>query len=133
MRSRLDLLQDRAADALSRAERTLTWEEFEDARLITRAMAQHALGRAKESQQTLEEVIAKWGAIDAYQVAEIYAMRGESDRAFEWLERAYAQHDGGFVAVLPNNCSLKCDPFLRGLRGDPRWAALLKKMNLPLD
>jgi len=133
VRSRLDLLQDRAADALSRAERTLTWEEFEDARLITRAMAQHALGRAKESQQTLEEVIAKWGAIDAYQVAEIYAMRGESDRAFEWLERAYAQHDGGFVAVLPNNCSLKCDPFLRGLRGDPRWAALLKKMNLPLD
>ena len=33
----------------------------------------------------------------------------------------------------PNNCSLKCDPFLRNLRGDSRWAALLKKMNLPLD
>jgi hypothetical protein len=96
-------------------------------------MAQQAVGRARDSQQTLEKLIAKAGDIDAYQVAEIYAMRGENDRAFEWLDRAYVQHDGGFVAVLPNNCSLKCDPFLRSLRGDPRWAALLKKMNLPAD
>ena len=34
---------------------------------------------------------------------------------------------------LANNCSLKCNPLLRSLHGDPRFAALLKKMNLPLD
>jgi hypothetical protein len=28
---------------------------------------------------------------------------------------------------------LKTDPLLRGLRGDPRYMALLKKLNLPLD
>jgi serine/threonine-protein kinase len=65
--------------------------------------------------------------------SEIYAARGDKDRAFHWLERAYAQHDGGLVAILPNNCSVKCDPLLRGLHGDPRFAALLGKMNLPRD
>jgi len=39
-----------------------------------------------------QKEIAKWGDIHAYQVAGIYAMRGENDRAFEWLERAYVQH-----------------------------------------
>ncbi|HEX4802309.1 MAG TPA: hypothetical protein VFV14_02295, partial [Myxococcaceae bacterium] len=128
-RYRLDLLEGRAADALSRARRFQGTEE----QLTGLTIAQHALGQAKESQQTLEKLIATSGDVYAYQVAEIYAMRGETDRAFEWLERAYAQHDGGFVAVVPNNCSLKCDPFLRNLRGDARWTALLKKMNLPLD
>ena len=36
------------------------------------------------------------------------------------------QRDGGLVNV-------KVDPLLRKLHGDPRYAALLKKMNLPLD
>lgn len=94
-------------------------------------MIQHSLGHARESQEAVDSLGARFGDYDAYQVAEIQAWRGEKDRAFEWLERAWKQHDGGFVAVLPNNCSLKCNPLLRNLRGDPRYAALLKKMNLP--
>ena len=96
-------------------------------------MAQHSLGHAKKSHHALDELIAKFGEFDAYQVAEIHAWRGEKDRAFEWLERAWEEHDGGFVAVRPNNCSLKCNPLLHSLHGDPRYTALLKKMNLPLD
>ena len=56
--------------------------------------------------------------------AQVYAWRGESDRAFHWLDRAYAQGDGGLIV-------LKMDPMLRGLRADPRFASFLKKMNLP--
>src|SRR5260370_29658878 len=37
-----------------------------------------------------------------------------------WLERAYRQHDGGLSV-------LKVAPGFRGLRGDPRYSALLKK------
>jgi len=52
------------------------------------------------------------------------ATRGESDKAFEWLERAYAQRDGGLA-------SLKGDPLLKSIEHDPRYAAFLKKMRLP--
>jgi hypothetical protein len=46
-------------------------------------------------------------------------------QAFEWLNRAYAQRDGGLVDI-------KVDPLLRSLRRGPRYAALLEKMPLPL-
>lgn len=42
----------------------------------------------------------------------------------ESLERAYKQRDGGLS-------SIKADPLLKSLRGDPRFNALLRKMNLP--
>jgi len=54
----------------------------------------------------------------------VYAFRGEADRAFEWLERAYAQRDSGLA-------EMKGDPLLKSLERDPRYAAFLKKMRLP--
>jgi adenylate cyclase len=56
--------------------------------------------------------------------ATIYAYRGESDEAFKWLDRAYAQKD----ALLHQ---IKGYPLLKSLEGDPRYKALLRKMNLP--
>jgi hypothetical protein len=51
----------------------------------------------------LRELIAKYQAIDPYLIAEIYAFRNQSDEAFEWLDRAYAQRNGGltFTKVEP--------------------------------
>jgi hypothetical protein len=57
----------------------------------------------------------------AYQIAEVYGVRGDVNRAFEWLERAWRQKDGGLV-------STKTDPDLRSLHGDPRWHPFLKKI-----
>ena len=54
----------------------------------------------------------------------MHAFRGEGDRAFQWLERAYIQRDSGLTW-------LKGDPLLKSLKRDPRWAAFLKKMRLP--
>ena len=88
------------------------------------AMAQHTLGHAEESQQALDEEIAKFAQASAYQIAEAYAWRGERDRAFEWLDRAYAQRDGGLSFM-------KCDPLLANLHDDPRYDAMLKKLGLP--
>jgi thioredoxin-like negative regulator of GroEL len=87
-------------------------------------MAEHTLGNAKASQQALEKLIAKDAAHAAYQVAEVYAWRGEKDKAFEWLERAYRQQDGGLA-------STKIDPLLDSLRSDPRFTVLLRKLNFP--
>lgn len=93
-------------------------------RLQGLALAYHALGRKKESDAALAEFVAKYHADGAFQIAEVYAFRGEADRAFEWLERAYAQHDGGLAYM-------KGDPLLKSLERDPRYAAFLKKMRLP--
>jgi tetratricopeptide (TPR) repeat protein len=62
----------------------------------------------------------------AFQIAEIYAFRNEADKAFEWLERAYKQRDGGLAQI-------KCDPLLRNIQKDPRYRLFLQKMKLPID
>ena len=54
----------------------------------------------------------------------VYASRGEATKAFEWLERAYAQHDPGLV-------SIKGYPPFKGIEGDSRYKAFLAKMRLP--
>jgi serine/threonine-protein kinase len=52
-----------------------------------------------------------------------YAMVGEKERAFAWLEKAYQQHD-------PALAQLKVDPSVDSLRSDPRYLELLKKLGL---
>ncbi|MGE5275560.1 MAG: protein kinase domain-containing protein [Acidobacteriota bacterium] len=88
------------------------------------ALAYHALGRKKEADAALGEFLENHAEGGAYQIAETYAFRGEIDKAFQWLERAYAQRDGGLAAT-------KGDPLLKSLEADPRYAAFLKKMRLP--
>jgi TolB-like protein len=115
----IELYAGRAREALA-----LYQTGRSDFRNIGIAMAEHTLGHAAESDQALAVVIEKYGKVWAYQIAEVYAWRGQNDKAFEWLERAYRQHDGGLT-------SLNYDQLLKGLRGDPRYKALLRKLNLP--
>jgi hypothetical protein len=70
------------------------------------------------------ELIAKHDTDWAYQIAEVHAFRGESDKAFEWLERAYKQRDPGLTQI-------KNDPLLKILRHEQRFTDLLKKLHLP--
>ena len=88
------------------------------------ALAEHDLGKLKEAQQRLDELVVKDADGAAFQIAEVYAWWGDKDKAFQWLDRAYAQHDGGLAIV-------KVDPLLRSLRSDPRYKAFLRRMNLP--
>jgi TolB-like protein/Flp pilus assembly protein TadD len=116
----LRLLENKAQDALE-AFRRIDQEGF---RLAGVAMAQHTLGRTHESQQTLTELEARHAQEQAFQIAEVCAWLGEKDQAFDWLERAYRQRDGGVSLI-------KFEPTLRGLRDEPRFKALLRKLNLP--
>jgi hypothetical protein len=76
---------------------------YPGARMFLYAIAYHGLGREKKSDAALRELIAKYQAIDPYLIAEIYAFRNQSDEAFEWLDRTYAQRNGGltFTKVDP--------------------------------
>jgi TolB-like protein/DNA-binding winged helix-turn-helix (wHTH) protein/Flp pilus assembly protein TadD len=96
------------------------WEK-----LTGEVLAYHALGRRGESDKALKELIATHQNDAAYQIAEGYAYRGEIDKAFAWLDRAYKQRD-------PGTPEFKTDPLMKSLRQDPRFSELLKKMNLPL-
>ncbi len=89
------------------------------------ALAYHALGRSKESDVALTNYIATYQNDWTYLIANIYAFRGEKDKAFEWLEKAYARRDSWLI-------KLKGDPLFRNLEGDPRHTALLRKMKLPV-
>jgi TolB-like protein len=95
-------------------------------RLWGNAIAHYRLGQREESQKELDSLIANYSAIDAYQIAEVYAVRNDKDRAFEWLQRGYEQHDGGLGM-------LKWDRFMGTLRDDPRYKAMLRKINLPVE
>ena len=111
------LAQGHAAEALQLAER----ESLPDFRLLGIALAQHTLGHKDQSDTALSQLIADHSNEAAYQIAEACAWRGEIDRSFEWLERAYIQRDPGLVHTAS-------DSFFRALHGDPRWLSFVEKM-----
>ena len=84
-------------------------------------MVYHALQRTQDA----DAALTRAEAVDSMtNVAEVYAFRGQKAEAFKWLDKAYAQRDGGLYR-------LKSRPLLKNLEGDPRYKALLRKMNLP--
>jgi Flp pilus assembly protein TadD len=101
-------------------------EAAEWARLLVVAMARWSQKRIPEADAALARLIESSADTAAYQIAEVYAYRGEKDRAFEWLERARRQRDPGLG-------SLRSDPFLANLQGDPRWNAFVRTMGLADD
>jgi thioredoxin-like negative regulator of GroEL len=98
-------------------------EPEEWARLWASAIIDHSAGRQAESDAALQKQIAKYQAEVACQVAQAYAARGETDLAFEWLERAYAQRDPGVSEV-------RTELLFRTLHTDPRWDVFLRKLGL---
>ena len=83
-------------------------------------------GRVTEARDCVRELKKRLAeeSVGGYEVGLVYAGLGEKDLAFEWLERAYDEHDKGLV-------TLKVDPPLDPLRSDPRMQGLLQRMSLP--
>jgi TolB-like protein/Tfp pilus assembly protein PilF len=113
------LSQSRPQEALHEveSEKNVAW------RLIGFPLVYHALGQKKKADAALADLVAKLPMDAAYQIAEAYAFRGEADYAFHWLDRAFAQRDGGLTEI-------KGDPLLKSLEHDPRYTEFLKKMRL---
>ena len=86
-------------------------------------MARHSLGQTEQAGRLTADLIKKHGLSQPYAVALVFAWRGENDRAFEWLNRAYEAHDDRMEVI-------KYDPLLAPLRPDPRYGVLLRTMNL---
>lgn len=117
MLSRILLAQSQPAQAVVEAER----EKHPIFRLCGLGLAYHAAGRAREADATLAELIARYQKDAPYQIADVYAFRGEVDKTFEWLDRAFQEHDTGLTEV-------KTDPLFEKVRRDPRFATVLDRM-----
>jgi tetratricopeptide (TPR) repeat protein len=93
-------------------------------RLLNEAIIYARLGNRAVSDKALQRAQQLFGDLDNYQYAEIHSQRGEKEQAFATLDRAWGFRDPGLA-------SMKSDTLLDPLRGDPRFTALLRKMNFP--
>ncbi len=118
-RARALLAQSMPEAALEEAEK----EQNPFWRRYARILSLFALQRSDEGDALLQQMIIERGNDAAYQVAEIYAFRGDIDQAFSWLDRAYRQRDGAMSELIGNF-------FLSNLENDPRWRELLVRVSL---
>jgi TolB-like protein len=118
--SRIYVLEGRPQDALPQIELVRS----DPSRVWLYSITYYALGQEKQSDAALQELIAKYGSREAFQVAIVYAIRNQRDDAFDWLDRSYAQRESNvaYTDLLPE---------LKTLHNDPRYSAFLKKIHLP--
>ena len=88
------------------------------------AAALHALHRQDEAQRVLDQTVKENGDAGAFQYAEVYSQWGNTELALHWIERAYELKDGGLVG-------LQVHPLLNPIRNEPRFQAVVKKLNFP--
>ena len=96
-------------------------ETSEVYRLIGLAMAHYALGQVTESDAALVELIEKHEQERAYDIASILAFRGETDRTFEWLDKAVQYGDFSLVVA-------ETDISFVNINNDPRWLPFLESI-----
>ena len=80
-----------------------------------------AAGRIAESDAALHRLIEIGSDDSGFQIGALYALRGDVDQAFHWLNHAADTRDAGIVLA-------RFEPAFESLHGDPRWPALLRKV-----
>ena len=88
---------------------------------IGMAMVRHAEGNEADTNELLQDVIAEFGDQLSYYIAQVFAIRGNNDYAFEWLEKAILANDGEVT-------SSPVEPLLSGLHQDERWSPFLERI-----
>jgi TolB-like protein/class 3 adenylate cyclase/Flp pilus assembly protein TadD len=96
-------------------------ESYEVLKMIGLPMAYHALGRTAESDAAVNNLIEMYEQDAPYNIAYIWAFRGEADQAFTWLEKAKLYNDGG-IADAP------VEPLFANIHDDPRWIPFLESI-----
>ena len=95
-----------------------TWND------VALALAQQIGPDRSAADAALRTLIDKNGGLAPYQIAQVYALRGDAKETFAWLDRAWSLRDSGIQYLL-------LDPFILRYRDDPRLAAFCRKVGLP--
>ncbi|MCA1600228.1 MAG: protein kinase [Acidobacteria bacterium] len=83
-------------------------------------------GKRQEAQKILNELLdrAKQKYVSSGMIARIHLALGDIDEAFVWLNKAEKDHELNAVRI-------KVDPSFAGLRSDPRFGELVRRIGLP--
>jgi serine/threonine protein kinase/tetratricopeptide (TPR) repeat protein len=119
-RSSLELYAGNFQEALRQA-RQIKDPHFRDFAI---AMAAWSTGSAGEARAALQRLIAEVPNVFAAQIAEAAAWQGDRELTYRWLDHALDLHDAGLIAI-------KERPEFDKFKGDPRFEAALRRMNLP--
>jgi TolB-like protein/Flp pilus assembly protein TadD len=106
-----------AAVELAKQETDPFWRTF------ALALAQFADGERVEADAALQKLIDEDIDDAGSQIAQVYAVRKEPDKMFEWLEHAWTTHDVGVTEMRSN-------PFLLAYKDDPRFIAFAQKIGV---
>ncbi|MFL6590358.1 MAG: tetratricopeptide repeat protein [Chthoniobacterales bacterium] len=117
--ARIQILRGKpgAAVELAKQETDPFWRTY------ALTQAHFANGDRAEADATLKKLIDENADDAGTQIAEVYALRKEPEKMFEWLEHAWATHDAGVTELLS-------DPFLRAYKDDPRFIAFAQKVGV---
>ncbi len=95
----------------------------------TLGMSYAIAGNREEARKVLEEITRpeEVSHHSPFDIGRLCLALGDVDRGFEWLEKAYQEHDNHLLFIEP---IFRRWPLLRQYRDDPRYAELLRKMGL---
>jgi TolB-like protein/Tfp pilus assembly protein PilF len=108
-----------AALAAAQQEPPGVWQD------VALALARQIGGDRSAADAALGILTEKDANLSAYQIAQVYALRNDATKTFEWLDRAWSNRDSGIGYLL-------YDPFILRYKGDPRFAAFCRKVGLPV-
>jgi TolB-like protein len=108
-----------AAVAAANAEPPGFWHDFAQAAVLQTGADRGAADVA------LKNIKQKYADTDAYQLAELYALREDPDGMFRWLDHAWTNRDPGIQHLLT-------DPLILRYKDDPRFATYCHKVGLPV-
>lgn len=116
----------RLAEAISEYKKSVEMLPADSQMGVALAHAYSAVGKKVEAQKILRDLErkAKQNSASPYNMATIYAGLGESDKAFAFLEEAYAKRSIGFPSWLESDLTLD------SLHSDPRFHDLLRRIGL---
>jgi len=114
------------AEAISEYQKGIALEQGNPALAAYLAHGYAAAGKRTEALKIISNLreLSKRRYVPPYRIAEIYAVLGDTDQAFGWLEKAYDNRSHQLVF-------LKVDPLVDSLRSDPRFQDLLRRLNFP--
>jgi serine/threonine protein kinase/Tfp pilus assembly protein PilF len=108
-----------AALAAAQQEPPGVWQD------VALALARQIGGDLRAADSALRILTERDANPSAYQIAQVYALRHDATKTFEWLDRAWSNRDSGIGYLL-------YDPFILRYKNDPRFAAFCRKVGLPV-
>jgi tetratricopeptide (TPR) repeat protein len=98
-------------------------DELAIAEEVSKVYSKSGIKSALLREIELRKKLADHRYVDPTDIAYDYAVIGDKDHAFEWLDKAAAEKAGGLQPI-------KAAPEVDSLRSDPRYLALLKRIGV---